>query len=399
VSAPAPRIRGVLAAGVALLLFAALLLGACGGGDDDGSETTADTTAAEQEQPPRVVVQTAGPGFNAVEIYRRAAPGVVTVISIFRDGGGLLGEGGSSGQGSGFVLNGDGEIVTNAHVVTQGTGANLDEADSVYVEFADRNQVPAEVVGVDPFVDVALLRIDPGDLELVPLRLGDDSQLQVGQPLAAVGSPFGETQSLSTGVVSALHRPVESLTRFSIENAVQTDAAINPGNSGGPLLDANARVVGINQQIETRSGANAGVGFAVPITAVKRSVAQLREDGTAEYAFIGVTSATVYPQLAEHLELDTDHGALITQIVDGSPADEAGLEAGDRRVTFQAVRLRAGGDLILSIEGEKVADTTDLATLIASHRPGDEVTVEVLRDGSRRDVEVTLGTRPTSGSG
>jgi 2-alkenal reductase len=392
----AAGIRGVLAAGLAVLLLAALL-GACGGGDDD-SDTTADTTTAEREQPPRVVVQTASPGFNAVDVYRRAAPGVVTVISIFGDGGGLLGTGGGSGQGSGFVLNRDGEIVTNAHVVTQGQGANLEQADQVYVEFADRNQVPAEVLGVDPFVDVALLKVDPGDLDLVPLPLGNDRGLQVGQPVAAVGSPFGETQSLSTGVVSALHRPVESLTRFSIENAIQTDAAINPGNSGGPLLDADARVLGINQQIETRSGANAGVGFAVPITAVKRSVAQLREDGNAEYAFIGVTSATVYPQLAEHLELDTDRGALITDIVDGSPADEAGLQAGDRRVTFQAVRVRAGGDVILLIDDREVADTTDLATIIASHRPGDEVTVEVLRDGDRREVEVTLGTRPSSGT-
>jgi S1-C subfamily serine protease len=321
------------------------------------------------------------------------------VISIFRDGGGLLGEGGSSGQGSGFVLNGDGEVVTNAHVVTQGEGANLEQADRVFVEFADRNQVPADVLGFDPFADVALLKVDPDDLNMVPLPLGDDRELRVGQPVAAVGSPFGETQSLSTGVVSALHRPVESLTKFSIENAIQTDAAINPGNSGGPLLDADARVVGINQQIETRSGANAGVGFAVPITAIKRSVAQLREDGEADYAYIGVTSATIYPQLAEHLGLKTDHGALITDVVDGSPADQAGLKAGDHTIRFQAVRLEAGGDVILSIDQRKVVDTTDLATLISAHRPGDEVTVEILRDGERRDVEVTLATRPSSGPG
>ena len=389
--------RGVLAAGLAVLLFGALLIAGCDGGDDSG--TSADRKAPRREQSPQVIVEAAGPGFNAVEIYRRAAPGVVTVISIFRDGGGLLGEGGSSGQGSGFVLNGDGEVVTNAHVVTQGEGANLEQADRVFVEFADRNQVPADVLGFDPFADVALLKVDPDDLNMVPLPLGDDRELRVGQPVAAVGSPFGETQSLSTGVVSALHRPVESLTKFSIENAIQTDAAINPGNSGGPLLDADARVVGINQQIETRSGANAGVGFAVPITAIKRSVAQLREDGEAEYAYIGVTSATIYPQLAEHLGLKTDHGALITDVVDGSPADQGGLKAGDHTIRFQAVRLEAGGDVILSIDQRKVVDTTDLATLISAHRPGDEVTVEILRDGERRDVEVTLATRPSSGPG
>jgi S1-C subfamily serine protease len=394
VRASSGGLRGVLAAGLVVLLCGALLIAGCGGGGDSG--TTADRNGPPGERTPRVIVETAGPGFSAVEIYRRAAPGVVTVISIFRDGGGLLGQGGSSGQGSGFVLNGDGEIVTNAHVVTQGEGANLEQADRVYVEFADRNQVPAEVVGSDPFADVALLKVDPDDLRLVPLRLGDDEQLQVGQSVAAIGSPFSESQSLSVGVVSALHRPVESLTSFKIENAIQTDAAINPGNSGGPLLDADARVVGINQQIETRSGANAGVGFAVPITAIKRSVAQLREDGKAEYAYIGVTSATIYPQLAERLGLKTDHGALITDVVDGSPADEAGLRAGDHRISFQAVRLEAGGDVILSIDEKEVVDTTDLATLISAHRPGDEVTVEVLGGGERRDVEVTLATRPSS---
>src|SRR5207253_455382 len=158
------------------------------------------------------------------------------------------------------------------------------------VEFPDRNVVPAEIIGFDPFVDVALLKIAPKGLDLHPLELGNDETLQVGQPVAAIGSPFGEQQSLSVGVVSATDRPVKSLTQFQIEGAIQTDAAINPGNSGGPLLDAGARVIGINQQIETNSGANDGVGFAVPISAVKRSVAQLKEDGTVEYAYIGVSS-------------------------------------------------------------------------------------------------------------
>jgi S1-C subfamily serine protease len=392
------RVRGALAPPLAALIAMTLLLGGCGGGGGGGGPgTSAAGTGAQAQAPPRVVVQAAAPGFNAVEVYKRAAPGVVTITSIFRGGtASLLGGGGSQGQGSGFVLDGGGEIVTNAHVVTEGQGANLEQADRVFVQFADRNQVAADVVGFDPFADVALLKVDPDGLRLVPLRLGDDAKLQVGQPVAAVGSPFGETQSLSVGVVSALHRGVQSLTRFSIENAIQTDAAINPGNSGGPLLDADARVLGINQQIETRSGSNAGVGFAVPVSAIKRSVAQLRADGHAEYAYIGVTSATVYPQLAERLGLDADHGALITNVVDGSPADAAGLQAGDRKVNFQTVQVSAGGDVILAIDGDEVTDTTDLARLVSAHDPGDEVTVEILRDGDKRDVKLTLASRPSS---
>ena len=223
-----------------------------------------------------------------------------------------------------------GEIVTNAHVVSQGEGADLTEADQVYVEFADRNRVAADVLGVDPFADVALLKIDPDGLDLVPLQLGDDADLRVGDPVAAIGSPFGEQQSLSIGIVSAKERSVKSLTQFQIENSIQTDAAINPGNSGGPLLDADANVVGINQQIETQSNANAGVGFAVPISAIKRSIDQLREDGEVEYAYIGVSSQALYPQLAERLGLDTDYGGLIARVVSGGPADEAGLR-GSRR--------------------------------------------------------------------
>jgi S1-C subfamily serine protease len=379
----------------AALLCGSLLIAGCGGEGGDNGTTAREPPTPPPQRPPQVVIETASPGFNAAEIYRRAAPGVVTVSSIFRDGGGLLGQG-SSGQGSGFVLNGRGEIVTNAHVVTQGEGANLDRADQVFVEFGDRNEVPAEVVGFDPFVDVALLRVDAEGLRLVPLRLGNDRALRVGEPVAAIGSPFGETQSLSTGVVSALHRSVESLTAFQVSEAIQTDASINPGNSGGPLLDADARVIGINQQIRTRSGASAGVGFAVPVSAIKRSVAQLREDGSAEYAYIGVSTAEISPQLAERLGLSEDHGALISELVPNGPADDAGLRAGGREIRFQDSRITIGGDVILAIDGREVVDSADLANYISSHRPGDEVTVEVLREDERDRVEVTLGIRPAT---
>ena len=327
---------------------------------------------------------------DASRVYREAAPGVVTIRSVFGGGAGAA-------EGSGFVLDEQGEIVTNAHVVTDESSGERVPAKNVYVEFPERNVVPAQIVGFDPFNDVALLKVAPQGLSLHPLQLGDDSKLQVGQPVAAIGSPFGEQHSLSTGVVSATDRSVKSLTQFEIFGAIQTDASINPGNSGGPLLDAGARVIGINQQIETNSGANDGVGFAVPISAVKRSLAQLERDGSAEYAYIGVSSQALYPQLAEKLGLDADHGGLIAEVVPGGPADEAGLEGGDEKLRFQGVPYEVGGDTILSVEGRPVVKPEDLANEIADFQPGDTVTLDVLHDdGDRERVEVTLGKRPVA---
>ncbi|HET7454085.1 MAG TPA: trypsin-like peptidase domain-containing protein [Solirubrobacterales bacterium] len=379
----------------ALLLLCLALLGGCGsGGDGSGSTATGSSSAhvsreAEPAPAPQIAVETSSPGFDAARVYRQAAPGVVTIRSVF---GGAAG----AAEGSGFVLDEDGEIVTNAHVVTDESSGERVPAKNVYIEFPDRNVVPAEIVGFDPFVDVALLKIAPAGLPLHPLELGDDADLRVGQPVAAIGSPFGEQQSLSVGVVSATDRSVKSLTQFEIFGAIQTDASINPGNSGGPLLDAGARVVGINQQIETNSGANDGVGFAVPISAIKRSVAQLREDGTAEYAYLGVSSQALYPQLARRLGLDTTFGGLLSEVVPGGPGEKAGLEGGDEEVRFQAGKYRAGGDVILQIDGQDIVEENDLARVIAAHKPGDEVTLTVLHDDRREKVVLTLGERPDS---
>ncbi|HSC20944.1 MAG TPA: trypsin-like peptidase domain-containing protein [Solirubrobacterales bacterium] len=378
----------------ALLLCLALLAGCGSGGDGDGSTASGSSSAqvsreADPSRAPQVAVETSSPGFDATGVYRQAAPGVVTIRSVFDQG---------AAEGSGFVLDEDGEIVTNAHVVTDESTGKREEAKNVYVEFSDRNVVPAEIVGFDPFVDVALLKVAPAGLPLHPLELGDDADLRVGQPVAAIGSPFGEQQSLSVGVVSATDRSVKSLTQFEIFGAIQTDASINPGNSGGPLLDAGARVVGINQQIETNSGANDGVGFAVPISAIKRSVAQLREDGTAEYAYLGVSSQALYPQLARRLGLDTTFGGLLSEVVSGGPAEKAGLEGGDEEVRFQAGKYQAGGDVILQIDGQDIVEENDLARVIAAHKPGDKVTLTVLHDGRREKVELTLGERPDNPS-
>jgi S1-C subfamily serine protease len=376
------------------VLAAALTLVACG--DEDSSQPAA--TSGPDDGKREVVIEASDGAFDPQTVYSKTAPGVVTVRSVFDSGGGgILGGGGGAGLGSGFVISDDGEIATNAHVVTDAEasgGGDISAADEVYVEFVDRNQVPAEVVGFDPFVDVALLKIDPEGLDLTSVELGSSADAEVGQPVAAIGSPFGEEQSLSVGVISATDRSIESLTDFTIDGALQTDASINPGNSGGPLLDAEGRVLGINQQIRTASGADEGVGFAVPVDAVRRSVDQLRDDGEAEYAFLGVTTQALYPQLAERLDLDAPTGALVARVVPGGPADEAGIEAGDEELRFQGQQVTAGGDVIVAVDGQDVVEESDLAEAIAEHSPGDTVVLEVLRDGETDEVELELGERP-----
>ncbi len=219
---------------LAIALFCLALAGCGSGGDNEVSTGGVRVGTVPRQQ---VIVEAASGGFDAAKVFREASPGVVTIRSVFDEG---------AAEGSGFVLNRGGEIVTNAHVVTDGGGASRKAAKEVFVEFPDRNVLAAEIVGFDPFADVALLKVAPDGFKLHPLELGDDRDLQVGQPVAAIGSPFGEQQSLSVGVISATDRSVKSLTQFLIEGAIQTDASINPGNSGGPLLDAGARVLGIN---------------------------------------------------------------------------------------------------------------------------------------------------------
>lgn len=394
------RIRPVVIAGLLALLFA-VGLAACGddsgSSDATGSATTTTTTTAVDSGSGKPVVGS-GSDFDPQAIYADAAPSVVTILS-------LVGESDSptsAGQGSGFVISDDGEIVTNAHVVTDATEAGgstpINEADEVYVEFGDRNQVPAEIVGTDLNADVALIKVEPDGLDLNPIELGDSESVQVGAPVAAIGSPFGQEQSMSVGIVSATDRSIDSLTQFKIDGAIQTDTSINPGNSGGPLIGADGRVVGIDQQINTTSGGNEGVGFAVPINLVKRSVEQLRENGKVEYAYIGVKSQPLYPQLAEKLGIDAPTGSLISSVVSGGPADEAGLQgAGDEsKVEFQGRKVAVGGDTIVAVNGEKLVSENDLSRLIATYNPGDDVTLTIIRDGKEMDVDVTLGARPES---
>ena len=377
---------------------AALVVAGCGG-DDEG---TPDSEPSQDAKKSELVIQAEEGAFDAHAVYESAAPSVVTVISIFPNGTDpLAGSGPQSGQGSGFVISDEGEIVTNAHVVTDGQAqgnSEINAAREVFVQFPDRNQVEAEIVGFDPFADVALLEVDPEGLGLDSIGLGKIDEVDVGDPVAAIGSPFGERQSLSVGVVSATDRAIPSLTEFQIGGAIQTDASINPGNSGGPLLDAEAKVIGINQQIDTTSGGNQGVGFAVPIDLATRAIEQLREDGEVDYAFLGVGTRPVFPQLAERLDIDTESGALIERVEPNSPAEEAGLEQGDQRITFQGLPYRVGGDVIVAVDGERVIGENDLAEYVSRAEPGQTVEFEILRGGDRMTVEVELGTRPaTSG--
>jgi S1-C subfamily serine protease len=331
--------------------------------------------------------------FNPAEIYRRLAPGVVTVLSVFGEGSSLLDSEG--GQGSGFVLDGKGYVATNAHVVTSESGGRARE---VFVEFSDGNRVKATVVGVDLNADVALLKVDPQGLSLTPLHLGVSHDLEVGEPVAAIGSPFGERQSLSIGVVSALDRNIDSLTKFKIGDAIQTDAAINPGNSGGPLLDGHGQVIGINAQIKTQSGGGEGVGFAVPVDAVKRSLHALREHGRVDYGYLGVSALALWPQLADRINVSVRNGALVQEIESGSPAEKAGLRAGKDDIDFEAQPVTIGGDVIVAVDGRPLTRTDDLADRISSLSTGDQVELDILRDGKHKTVKVTLGTRPR-GSG
>jgi S1-C subfamily serine protease len=380
----------------ALLAAVALALVACG----DSSDTS--TTLSPGGSHKTVVVHSRNGAFDPEAIYKAAAPGVVTIRSILPGGAATLlgGGGGSEAEGSGFVISSDGEIATAAHVVTDaqsGGGGTIHEAKEVYAQFPDRNQVAASIVGYDPQADVALLKVDPNGLDLHSLQLGNSDAVQTGEPVAAIGSPFLQEQSLSVGVVSATDRSIPSLTAFQIDGGIQTDASINPGNSGGPLLDVNGRVIGVNEQINTTSGGNEGVGFAVPMDLVKRSLEQLRANGSVRYAYIGVTTQSLYPQLADRLRLPVDTGALVTKVIKGGPADDAGLQAGNQEVEFQGLRATAGGDVIVAVDGHRIVGETDLPELIAQHEPGDTVTLDIIRDDHNQNVDVKLGERPQSG--
>ena len=286
-------------------------------------------------------------------------------------------------------------------ITTAGVGAVTEPpeaAETVYVPYRDEARVPAEVVGWDIYDDVGVLKVDPGDHAVEPVPLGDSSEVVVGEPVAAIGSPFGQDSSLSVGVVSATERSINSLTsRYNLVDAIQTDAPINRGNSGGPLFDARGRVIGINAQIRSESGTAEGVGFAVPINAARRSMEQLIQSGRVRYAWLGITTQTITPRMAEELGFGADTGAAVQEVVDDSPADQAGLRGGGRQREFEGIPIQAGGDLIVAIDGTPVDSAEDVVRAITQRLlPGQEVELTILRENLRRTVTIVLGERPST---
>jgi S1-C subfamily serine protease len=339
-----------------------------------------------------------GNDFDPARLYRERAAGVVTLIALFGPKSSTSAT--DAAQGSGFVVSEDGYILTNSHVITTaGEGdptETPDAASTVFVQFRDGDRVPARIVGWDIYDDVGLVKVEPEDHDLAPVPLGDSATVVVGQPVAAIGSPFGNDSSLSVGVISATERAIDSLTSsYDLVDAIQTDAPINRGNSGGPMFDARGRVIGINAQIRSESGNAEGVGFAIPINSAKRSMEQLIKDGKVRYGWLGVSTQTLTAKLAEHFGYPVDQGAAVQTVVDGSPAAKAGLVAGRAQREFTGIPFRPGGDLIVAIDGMPVRTAEDVVRAVTERLfPGQQTRLTVLRKGQRVEVNVILGERP-----
>jgi 2-alkenal reductase len=333
-----------------------------------------------------------GDDFVPSEIYEARSPGVVTIFAFFGD---ERDDAAGASQGSGFVVSTEGLVLTNSHVVTTAGGAGAARsARTVYVQFDDGDRVPGKIVGFDPFTDVAVLRVDRAAHRLTALPLGDSSAVVVGEPVAAIGSPFGNESSLTVGVVSATKRSIASLTSiYNVVDAIQIDAPINRGNSGGPLFDARGRVIGINAQIRTETGQNEGVGFAIPINAAKRSLDQLVRTGTVKYAYVGVTTSDLTPTLARRFGYPVLRGAVVNVVRPRSPAARAGIREAVREEEFNGLEFPVGGDVIVAIDGQTVRSADDVVRLVTELEPGEIAVFTVVRDGKRARVAVRLGER------
>jgi 2-alkenal reductase len=380
-----------------------LLVGRAAGWLHQGSRTVVVQRITDSGAPAPVSVAKplTGNGFSPAQIYRQRSAGVVTIVSYF---GSSTSSATSGGQGSGFIVSPTGTVLTNAHVVTTagtGTAGRARPARIVYVQFSDGDRVTARIVGFDLYDDVAVLRIDPSLHLLAPVPLGNSDRLVVGQPVAAIGSPFGNTDSLSVGVVSAIRRSIPSLTtRFDLVDAIQTDAPINHGNSGGPLFDARGRVIGINAQIRSSGSTSGfeGVGFAVPIDSARRTMQQLLATGHVSYAYVGIQTEDLTPSVAKRFGYAALRGALIDSVRSGSPAEKSRLRAGTRDVLFEGLDVRVGGDAIVAINGVPVANGEDVVRIVAERlRPGATARFTVVRGHTRLVVPVVLAARSAQG--
>jgi putative serine protease PepD len=370
----------VAVVGGAIALGAAALLGKLG-----NHTTIQQISPLAQSGVGNVTLQTpAVKGLSPEQIYRRDAPGVVQITATS-----VSPTQTERSLGSGFVFDKVGHIITNYHVVQGAT--------NVQVSFSSQDQLTARVIGKDPSTDTAVLKVDAHSRALTPLPLGNSDSVRVGDPVYAIGNPFGFTRTLTTGVVSALQRTIEAPNTLSIDHAIQTDAAINHGNSGGPLLDGAGRVIGVTSQISTGNTGqqgSLGIGFAIPINTVRSVAAQLIQNGKVEHAFIGISTVSVTPQLARLFKLPVDTGLLVQAVQKGSAADKAGLRVGKSKVIVGGLSYIVGGDIIVGFAGKDVTTYEALRDAISQLKPGDKAKVDIYRDGSRKTVTVTLGQAP-----
>jgi putative serine protease PepD len=345
--------------GVALALgggAGAGLYAATTGGSGSSSGSTTTVVAAVPAR------SAAASTTSLTQLYKDVAPGVVDITVTQGGSSGFGGGGQGQAEGSGFVIDRSGDIVTNAHVVENAT--------SIRVRFQSGKTAKATLVGTDDSTDIAVIKVDAAASLLHPLTLGNSAAVQVGQDVAAIGSPFGLPETLTSGIISAVNRTITAPNNYSISGAIQTDAAINHGNSGGPLLDASGAVIGVNAQIESDSGGNDGVGFAIPINAAKSVATTLIAGGKVQHAYLGIRVG----------DSTSNDGAQVTTVVSGSPADKGGLKA---------------GDVVTAIDGDAISGADDLTANVSAHKPGDTVTISVTRNGKTVMLTVTLGTRPS----
>ena len=371
---------GVVAVGAVALL----------GGLDSGTTVVTETSAARSPG----LAPADSNGMSVNEIYERAASGVVRVNSTSNSTAATgLGAQQTSALGSGFVIDKTGHIVTNYHVV--------EGADVVTVSFSNRDTVKAEVVGTDPSSDIAVLRVNTAASALTPLPLGNSDAVEVGDPVVAIGNPFGLDRTVTAGIVSALQRLITAPNRFTIDHVIQTDAPINHGNSGGPLLSSRGQVIGVNTQIETGDTAtgNVGIGFSVPSNTVKDVVAQIIRTGRVDHAYLGISGQAVTPDVADKYNLPVKAGVVVESVTNDSGADKAGLEGGKTQVVVAGETYVLGGDIIVSFDGAKISSIEQLRDAVAAHKPGDKVTVVIYRDAKKTSVTVTLGRQPASPQG
>jgi S1-C subfamily serine protease len=370
-------------------LVAAAGIGAGGGAatyaalSDGGTRTVIQPAGAQTSESAEPAASTSE-SMSVSEIYEQTYKSVVEITVASSQSTPFGEEQQAQGQGSGFVYDAEGHIVTNQHVVGG--------AETASVRFWDGSTYDATIVGSDPSTDLAVIKVDAPANKLEALALGNSDDLTVGETVVALGSPFGLEGTVTSGIVSALHRQMTAPNNFTINDSIQTDAAINHGNSGGPLVNGAGEVVGVNAQIESESGGSDGIGFAIPSKTVESIVPQIISNGSVEHAYLGVGVAEISESVAE--ELGIPAGVELTDVREGTPAAEAGLEAATGSATVDGQSYPTGGDVITAVDGEAVKTGAELQNAVDAKRPGDSISITYTRDGRSHTVDITLGTRP-----